>query len=107
MALCVAAAASGLNSDPGILWLALGLTRLRLWWSACNVAVVAVVVWIGTRYDVAGVAYALAARSLLATVAGQIVSHRVAGIPHLAYARALAPGALAGGLVCAALLVWA
>jgi PST family polysaccharide transporter len=104
-ALCVAAAAAGLNSDPGILWLSLGLTRLRLWWSACNVAVVAVVVWIGTRYGITGVAYALAARSLVATVAGQIASGRVAGVPHLGYVRALAPGALAGALVAGLLAV--
>jgi len=98
-ALCVAAAAAGLNSDPGILWLAMGLTRLRLWWSACNVAVVAVVVWVGTRYGITGVAYALAVRSLVATVAGQAISHRVADVPHLGYARALAPGVLLGALV--------
>ncbi len=104
-ALCVAAAAAGLNSDPGILWLSLGLTRLRLWWSAVNVAVVAVVVWAGTRHGITGVAYALAARSLLATVAGQIVSRRVAGVPHLRYLRALLPGAAAGGLVAGAALL--
>jgi PST family polysaccharide transporter len=98
-ALCVAAAAAGLNSDPGILWLALGLTRLRLWWSLCNVAAVALVVWIGTVYGITGVAYALASRSLLATVAGQVVTRRVAGVPHVGYLRAVAPGALAGALV--------
>lgn len=98
-ALCVAAAAMGLNSDPGILWLALGRTRLRLWWSVANLPVVAVVAWIGTRYGIAGVAYALAVRSLLATVAGQLISRRVAGVPHLGYVRALAPGAAAGALV--------
>ncbi len=98
-ALCVTAAAMGLNSDPGILWLALGRTRLRLWWSVANLPVVAVVAWIGTRYGIAGVAYALAVRSLLATVAGQLISRRVAGVPHLGYVRALAPGAAAGALV--------
>jgi PST family polysaccharide transporter len=104
-ALCVAAAAAGLNSDPGILWLSLGLTRLRLWWSAANVAVVAVVVWVGTRHGITGVAYALAVRSLVATVAGQIASRRVAGVPHIGYVRALAPGASAGALVAGLLLV--
>lgn len=104
-ALCVAAAAAGLNSDPGILWLSLGLTRLRLWWSAANVALVAVVVWAGTLYGITGVAYALAARSLVATAAGQIASHRVAGVPHVAYVRALAPGALVGALVAGLLAV--
>jgi len=93
-ALCVAAAAAGLNSDPGILWLSLGLTRLRLWWSAANVPVIALVVWIGTRYGITGVAYALAVRSLLATVAGQVLTRRVAGVPHLGYLRAIAPGVL-------------
>lgn len=105
-ALCVATAAAGLNSDPGILWLSLGLTRLRLWWSAANLAAVAVVVWIGTRDGITGVAYALAVRSLVATVAGQIVSRRVAGVPHLGYLRALAPGAATGvALLGASLLL--
>ena len=106
-ALCVAAAAAGLNSDPGILWLSLGLTRLRLWWSAANLAVVAVVVWVGTRYGITGVAYALAARSLVATVAGQIASRRVAGVPHLGYLRALGPGAAIGAAMFGASLLLA
>jgi len=104
-ALCVAAAAAGLNSDPGILWLSLGLTRLRLWWSAANLLVVVFVVWAGTRHGITGVAYALAGRSLLATVAGQVASRRVAGVPHLAYVRAVAPGAAAGALVAGASLL--
>ncbi len=105
--LCLAAAASGLNSDPGILWLSLGLTRLRLWWSAANLAAIAVIVWIGTSRGITGVAYALAVRSLVATVAGQIASRRVAGVPHVAYVRALAPGALLGALVATAFLALA
>ncbi|MCK6461542.1 MAG: oligosaccharide flippase family protein, partial [Planctomycetes bacterium] len=100
-ALCVAAAAAGVNSDPGILWLALGRTRLRLWWSAANVPVVALVAWIGTRYGITGVAYALAVRSTLATVAGQVISQRVAGVPHGGYLRAILPGAALGALVAA------
>jgi lipopolysaccharide exporter len=102
-ALCVAAAASGLNSDPGILWLALGRTRLRLWWSVANVPLVALVAWIGTRYGITGVAYALAVRSLLATVAGQVITRRVAGVPHAGYLRALAPGVAIGAVVAATL----
>jgi PST family polysaccharide transporter len=101
-ALCVTAAAAGLNSDPGILWLALGRTRLRLWWSAANVPVLILVAWIGTRHGIAGVAHALAVRSVAATVAGQVISRRVAGVPHLGYARALAPGAALGAAVSAA-----
>jgi O-antigen/teichoic acid export membrane protein len=98
-ALCVAAAAAGLNSDPGILWLSLGLTRLRLRWSAANAGIVAVIVWVGTRYGITGVAYALAVRSLVATVAGQVISRRVAGIPHAGYLRAVAPGAALAGVI--------
>jgi len=104
-ALCLTAAAAGLNSDPGILWLAQGRTRLRLLWSMCNVPVVVVVAWIGTRYGITGVAYALAARSLLATVVGQEITRRVAGVPHLDYARALLPGAAIGALVFGLALV--
>jgi O-antigen/teichoic acid export membrane protein len=98
-ALCVAAAAAGLNSDPGILWLALGLTRLRFWWSALNVPLIAIVVWIGARHGITGVAWALAARSLMAAAAAQVICRRVAGVPHVRYVQALAPGALVGALV--------
>jgi PST family polysaccharide transporter len=98
-ALAVTAAAAGLNSDPGILWLAQGRTRLRLWWSACNLPVVVALAWIGTRHGIEGVAYALAARSLFATVAGQVISRRVAGVPHAGYVHALVPGAALGALV--------
>jgi lipopolysaccharide exporter len=104
-ALSVAAAATGLNSDPGILWLALGRTRLRLWWSAANLPVIAVVAWIGTLHGITGVAYALAVRSLLATVAGQGITKRVAGVPHLSYLRALVPGALVGSAILVAALL--
>jgi PST family polysaccharide transporter len=100
-ALSVAAAAAGLNSDPGILWLALGLTRLRLWWSACNVPFVALVAWVGTRYGVEGVGHALAVRSLVAAAAGQAITRRVAGVPHALYLRAVAPGAAAGAVLFA------
>lgn len=100
-ALCVAAAAMGLNSDPGILWLALGRTRLRLWWSLANGPVALLVAWIGTHSGIAGVAYALAARSLVATAVGQVISKRVADVPHAGYLRALAPGAAIGALVLA------
>jgi PST family polysaccharide transporter len=98
-ALCVAAAAAGLNSDPGILWLALGRTRLRLFWSAANLVALAGVVWVGTRHGITGVAYALAARSLVATVAGQAISRRVAGVPHGGYLRALLPGLSVGAAI--------
>jgi len=98
-ALCVAAAAAGLNSDPGLLWLALGRTRLRLSWSVANLVVIVPLVWVGTRYGIEGVAYLLAARSLAATVVAQVITNRVAGVPHAGYARAVAPGLVVGGLL--------
>jgi len=48
-----------------------------------------------------GVAYALALRSLVAAVAGQIVTRRVAGVAHKAYLCALAPGLGLAGLIAA------
>jgi len=95
-ALCVAAAAAGLNSDPGLVWLALGRTRLRLTWSLANLIVIVPVVVIGTHRGIEGVALALAGRSLVATVVAQIITHRVAGVSHLGYLRALLPGVLLG-----------
>ncbi|MGH7163157.1 MAG: oligosaccharide flippase family protein, partial [Planctomycetota bacterium] len=65
-ALCVAAAAAAVNAHPGLLWLALGRTRLRLWWSLANLPVIALVVSAGLSYGPTGVAYALAIRSLAA-----------------------------------------
>jgi O-antigen/teichoic acid export membrane protein len=94
--LCIAAAAAGLNSDPGLVWLALGRTRLRLTWSLANLIVIVPVVVIGTHRGIEGVALALAARSLVATVVAQIITRRVAGVSHLGYLRALLPGVLLG-----------
>jgi PST family polysaccharide transporter len=95
-ALCVAAAAAGLNSDPGLVWLALGRMRLRFTWSLANLIVIVPVVVIGTRHGIEGVAYALAGRSLVATVVAQVITHRVAGVSYLGYLRALLPGVLLG-----------
>lgn len=103
-ALCVAGACAGLNSHPGLVWLALGDTRLRLRWSLANLVALVVVVPIGAYYGVVGVGYALAARSLLATAAAQWLTNRRAGVPHAAYARALGPGLAIGA--GAALLAW-
>lgn len=106
-ALCVAAAAAGLNSDPGLVWLALGRMRLRLAWSLANLIVIVPVVVIGTRHGEfgVGVAYALAGRSLVATVAGQFITWRVAGVSWLGYLRALLPGCLLGAAFVAPFLL--
>ena len=45
------------------------------------------------------VAYALAVRSLLAIVAAQVLTSRLAGVRHRDYVRALAPGAVLGAVV--------
>ncbi|MHC4549496.1 MAG: oligosaccharide flippase family protein [Planctomycetota bacterium] len=104
-ALCLAAAAAGLNSDPGLVWLALGRMRLRLLWSLANLVVIIPVVVVGTHYGIVGVAQALAARSLVATVVAQIITGRVAGVPHLGYLRALLPGMALGGAFVGAFLL--
>ena len=97
-ALCVTAAATGLNSHPGLVWLALGDTRLRLRWSLCNLIAIVAVVLLGLPHGAVGVAYALAARSLVATAVAQVITKRKAGVGHRDYALAVAPG-LAFGLV--------
>ena len=48
---------------------------------------------------VVGVAWALALRSLLATIAAQIITRRVAGVRHRDYARAVLPGLALGALL--------
>ena len=93
LALTFAVAAAGLNSHPGLVWIALGRMRLRLWWSLANLALLAVVLTIGaTLGGTEGVAYGLAVRSLLATVVAQVITREVARVRHLAYLRALLPG---------------
>jgi O-antigen/teichoic acid export membrane protein len=94
-ALAAAAFCAGLNSHPGLVWLALGATRLRLRWSAWNLFALLLVAAAGVRYGLVGAGLALALRSLLATVAAQWLTRRLAGVSHSAYARALLPGALA------------
>ena len=93
-------AAAGLNSHPGLVWIARGRLRLRLWWSVANLGALAVVLAVGVRHDLEGVAYALAARSVLATIVAQVITQRVAGVRHRDYLRALWPG-----LAVAAVLV--
>ncbi len=100
-ALCVAAACAGLNSHPGLVWLALGRMRLRLHWSLWNLLALAVILLVGIRHGATGVAYALAARSLLATAVAQGITRRVAGVEHAAYLRALWPGAAVGAAIVA------
>jgi O-antigen/teichoic acid export membrane protein len=90
-ALCIAAAAAGLNSHPGLVWIAVGKIGLRARWSAVNLVALLAVIAAGLPYGATGVAYALAARSLLATVAAQVITQRVAGVPHRAYVAALLP----------------
>jgi O-antigen/teichoic acid export membrane protein len=94
-------AAAGLNSHPGLVWIARGRMRLRLWWSIANLGALAIVLAIGVRHGIEGVAYALAVRSLLATVVAQAITRRVAGVRHRDYLRALLPGVAAALLVAA------
>ncbi len=100
-ALCVAAACVGLNSHPGLVWIALGKMRLRMQWSLWNLLALALVLLVGIRHGAVGVAYALAARSLLATAVAQGITRRVAGVSHIDYLRALWPGAAAGTAIVA------
>ena len=67
-ALCVAAFCAGLNSQPGILWLALGRVRLRFAWALVNLALLAVVLPSVAGNWLLAVPYTLAVRSLLASV---------------------------------------
>ena len=94
-ALCVAAFCAGLNSQPGLVLLALGRMRLRLVWSLVNVAIVAVALPLIARGDLLAVAYVLAGRSLLATIVMQVIVHRLIGLSHLRYVFALVPGLVA------------
>jgi len=91
--LCVAAAITGLNSQPGLLWLALGRVRLRMTWSLVNAPLLFVFVWIGSEWGVLGISRALVLRHALATVAAQEVTRRVAGVSWPAYLFAIAPAA--------------
>ncbi|MGQ0612760.1 MAG: oligosaccharide flippase family protein [Planctomycetaceae bacterium] len=101
-ALCLAAACAGLNSHPGLVWLAQSDTSLRLRWSLVNLLALVGIVAAGARFGIVGVALALAGRSLLAAVVAQEITRRRAGVGHAAYLRALVPG-VALGLLCAAL----
>ncbi|MEE8105675.1 MAG: oligosaccharide flippase family protein [Planctomycetota bacterium] len=93
-ALCLAAAAHGLNSRPGLLWIALGHIRMRFLWSVVNLGVTAVILWFAVPHGLEATAYALAARSTAATVVAQWLTHRVApSIRHADYLRAIAPAA--------------
>lgn len=101
-ALSVAAAAAALNSHPGLLWLAARETRLRLRWSAANLVFFALLLAVAARFGLVAAALAVALRCLLAAAVAQLLTRRVAGVPHCDYLRALLPGAAAGLAVLAA-----
>lgn len=94
-ALCVAAFCAGLNSQPGLVLMALGRMRLRLAWSLINVALLAGALPLLAGGDLLAVAYVLAGRSLLATIIAQIIVHRLIGLPHRRYVFELVPGLIA------------
>ena len=96
-ALCVTAAAAGLNSHPGLVWIAMGDIKLRARWSLINLIAIVAVIAAGLPFGAVGIAYALAARSLIATIVAQVITKRRAGVGHADYVRALLPGALIGG----------
>jgi len=93
-ALCAAAAAAGLNSHPGLFWLALGKTRLRLLWSVANLLLFPLFLAVGLRHGLVGIALAAAARSVAAAAAAQWLTRRLGGPSHADYLRALLPGLL-------------
>lgn len=101
--LCVAAFCAGLNSFPGLVWLALGRMRLRMIVSIVNVVVLAAVLpWVA--FDT--IPYVLALRSLVATIVGQIITKRLIGLSHARYVFELVPGLVASiGIATLALLV--
>jgi len=96
-ALCITAAAAGLNSHPGLVWIAMGDIRLRARWSLANLFAIVAVIAAGLPHGAVGIAYALAARSLIATVVAQVITKRRAGVGHVDYLKALLPGTLIGG----------
>jgi len=90
--LCVAAFCAGLNSFPGLVWMALGRMRLRMVGSIVNVVLLAAVL---PFVALETIPYVLAARSLLATVVYQVVTKRLIGLSHTRYLYELVPGLVA------------
>jgi len=100
--LCVAAFCMGLNSLPGLVWMALGRMRLRMVFSIVNVVALAAVL---PFVELEAIPYVLAARALLATVIGQIATKRLIGLSHRRYFFELVPGLIASiGIATLALL---
>ncbi len=105
-ALCVAAFAAGLNSHPGIVWLALGRMRLRLAWSLVNVALLSVALPLFAGDWLLAIPYTLAVRSVVASAVAQAYTRRLTGFPHLRYLFCLVPGLVASiGVLTMALLL--
>ncbi|MHC4339174.1 MAG: oligosaccharide flippase family protein [Planctomycetota bacterium] len=98
-ALCVTAAAVGINSHPGLVWIAKGRLRLRLVWSAVNLPLLVPFLVVGLQFGVEGVAHAIALRHLLATAVAQELTRRIAGVRHRGYLVALSPAAALAALI--------
>ncbi|MHC4932303.1 MAG: oligosaccharide flippase family protein, partial [Planctomycetota bacterium] len=104
-ALCVTAAAVGVSSHPGLVWIAKGRLRMRLVWSAVNLPLLVPFLVVGLRFGAEGVAYAIALRYVLAAAVAQELTRRIAGVRHLGYLIALSPSvALAALIVLLSLL---
>ena len=102
--LCAAAAVESVTMTVIWIFFVTGRTRREFGWTCVSAALTAAAVLTGVRYGVEGVAWAYLARTVALTVPTFLVAFRLIELRLWGLARALAPTALAAGVMVAA--VW-
>jgi O-antigen/teichoic acid export membrane protein len=93
-----------LNSYPGIVWMAKGMTKFRIQWAFFSFVALALAVIIGSHYGVLGICKALLIRALVLFPLSLFFNKRTFGLSPKRYLRAIMPSLLCG--LTASLVLW-
>lgn len=85
-----------LNSYPGIVWIAKGMTKFRINWALFSFFTLALAVAIGSFYGVSGICKALLVRALVLFPISLLFNQRTFGLSPLSYCTAIAPSLCCG-----------
>lgn len=85
-----------LNSYPGIVWIAKGMTKFRIQWAMFSFFTLAFAVAVGSLYGVSGVCTALVVRALALFPISLFINQRTFGLSPLTYCKAIMPSICSG-----------
>jgi O-antigen/teichoic acid export membrane protein len=85
-----------LNSYPGIVWIAKGMTRFRIRWALFFFFTFAIAVALGSFFGVSGICKALLIRALALFPISLMLNKRTFGLSPLSYLKSIAPSVYCG-----------